>query len=222
MNIEQIKEELEPTLQSVIADIEDYKSQRMHFKEGKYMQIILSALKTILGKPKENPIMKYEQAIDYYFSKEGLERVAEKYTLILQLQDYIIQRTSLPFIFDKYTVLKILQMTITTYSMILEDCYTGTNARDEDICNIFIDIDTMLLSDRNASAENGSKNAKAVDTINRYETKYGGYGVQQVNKTSNGDKKIVLISPEQTEKLLHNYSFSNIAIEEETKKKTKK
>lgn len=68
----------------------------------------------------------------------------------------------------------------------------------------------MLLTDRNNSAENGLLNAKAVDNVNKYEEAYGGYGVQTKKTKNVSEKKILVYTQEETEKMLNNYSFSNL------------
>ena len=183
MELKKIKEKLDPILKQQNNFIHEifFDSDKKVPKgfDGKIIQVISMRLKNILGNPIENPIMRYDEADNFYFGDNGLKNAQQKYNEIIELQDYIIEQTNLPFIFDKYIILKILQVTLNTYNIFIEDSMNELSSRNEDVRNIFIDLNTMLMSDRNVSAENGTNNAKAVDTINRYKQVSGGYGVVQ-------------------------------------------
>lgn len=221
MTLKEIIKELRPTIKKIKAEIEETKENKK-FNESKFNLIIASKLKTVLGDPIKNPIMKIDDATEYYFlSEKCIEHIQEKYMLIINLQDYITQELSIPFIYEKYTVLKILQLTLNTYNEFLDECKTGVNARNEDVANLFIDIETMLFSDRNASAENYTKNAKAIDITNRYDKKVGGYGAVFEKDNKPPQKEVLLISPEESERRLKDFNFSALMVEESTKKKEK-
>lgn len=207
LDLDMITDKLDPTLISVKDEI--YRLQCMDkppkINEGKYAQQIMSKLKTILGNPIENPIMKYEEAENYYFnSEDSLKNIQNKYILILELQDYIVSNSGIAFIYDRYMILKILQLTLNSYNDFIDDCRNGINARNEDIANIFLDIETMLIADRNYSAETNTRNAKAIDNANRYKRENGGYGIEY-QKEEKEQKQIVFnVTNEEVKKKLHN------------------
>lgn len=207
MILDEIKEKLQPTLKSINDEL--YRLQCMDkppkINEGKFSQQIMSRLKTILGNPIVNPIMRYDEAENYYFNSENsLQNIQEKYILILELQDYIISNSSIAFIYDRYIILKILQITLMTYNDFIDDCRTGVNLRNEDIANIFLDIETMLIADRNYSAETNTRNAKAIDNSNRYKRENGGYGVEYQKEEKEQKNVVINITNEEVQKKLHN------------------
>lgn len=213
MKLQKIYEQIDP----IIIKIKDEIDRLLSFdkppkiNDGKYLQVILSRLRLVLGNPKINPIMKYEEAIDYYFTNEkALEHTQKKYMEILELQNYIVERTALPFIYDKYTILKMLNITLNTYNEIMTDAQRSDSGRDEDICNIFIDIDTMLLNDRIASAENGTKNFKAIDAANKYKTKNGGYGVVVEKEKHEFKEESKIINAEVVQQKIAKFGFSKM------------
>ena len=207
LDLDEIKEKLEPTLKGIEDEL--YRLMCMDkppkINEGKYAQQIMSKLKTILGNPIENPIMKYGEAENYYFNDENsLKHIQEKYILILELQDYIISKSNISFIYDRYIILKILQLTLNTYNSFIDDCQSGINARNEDIANIFLDIETMLIADRNYSAETNTRNAKAIDNTNRYKRENGGYGIEYQKEENKTENVVFNITNEEVQKKLHN------------------
>lgn len=215
MELKKIKEQLEEILDKVNAKIDYFieaaQGKVVKFPQGLMEQVISSRLKAILSNPIENPILTKQQMEDFYFGAKGLENTQKKYVDILELQDYIIAKTALPFILDKYIVLKMLSISLNDYNMILSDAVSGINARDEQICNIFLDIENLIVSDRNSSAENGTKNVKAVDMVNRYTRDYGGFGIRAINdkEKDNVKKEIYIVSGEEVEKkLANNFGFS--------------
>lgn len=221
-------EEIKYGLDEIIEKIEKEKelilfsgSKNPKIDYGKYLQLLLSKLRLVLGNQEKNATMRVDVAEKYYWNEEdGLEHIQERYQLILELQDYIVCETCLPFIYDRYTIFKLLQISSNTYNMFIDDCQNGVNARNEDIANVFLDIETMLLNDRNASAENGTKNAKAIDTINRYKKHNGGFGVVSEKDDKSIGKGIIIVTPEETQRKINAYGFSNLL--EENSKNTKK
>lgn len=213
MQLEEIKIQLDDTLKKVKNEIEELKySSKGKANEGKFVQIILSKLRKILGNPIENPIMKYADAELYYFNSEvALENMQEKYMLIIDLQDYIVEQANVAFIYDRYTIIKLLQITLNNYNEFISEIQNGINARNEDIGNLFLDIETMLLNDRNVSAENNTTNAKAIANTNRYKKENGGFGV--VYESEKNAKpttiNVISISQEETDKKLQSY-FPNL------------
>lgn len=206
MVLSDIKVKLDPLLNKLSFEIAD---ETKKHNLAKYNQLVMVRLREIIGNPRKNPIMSYDEAIKYYFEK-GKKNIEKKYLLIVNLQAYICTKLSFPFIYDKFLICKILQITQKTYNDIIMDSKTGINSRDETVCNVFLDIDTMLLTDRNNGAEAGILNAKAVDNVNKYEEIYGGYGVQVKKQKNVSEKKILVYTQEETEKILNNYSFSNL------------
>lgn len=207
MILDEIKEKLQPTLKSIEDEL--YRLMCMDkppkINEGKFSQQIMSKLKTILGNPIENPIMKYEEAENYYFnSEDSLKNIQNKYILILELQDYIISNCGISFIYDRYIILKILQLTLNTYNIFIDDCKSGVNVRNEDISNIFLDIETMLIADRNYSAETNTRNAKAIDSVNRYKRENGGYGIEYQKEEKEQKQVVINVTNEEVKKKLHN------------------
>ena len=215
MELKKIKKQLEEIIDKVNERINYFvasaQGKTLKFPQGMFEQVISSRLKKILSNPIENPIFTKQELEDFYFGSNGLNNITNKYIDIMDLQDYIISKTQLPFILDKYIILKMLNLSLNDYNTILSDAVSGVNARDERICNIFLDIENMIISDRNSSAENGTKNAKAIDTINRYNKEHGGYGIYAVNDKNkqNVTKEIYLVSGEEVEKkLANNFGFS--------------
>ena len=209
MDLEYIKKELETSLQYVEKEI--FRLQSMDkppkFNENKFLQRIYAKLRTILGNPIENPIMKIDEAEQYYFNPfDGLQHIQEKYILILELQEYIVEKTDLPFVYDRYLIQRILQVTQTTYNIFIEECLNGINARDENIANIFEDIETMVISDRNNSAELGIRNAKAIDNVNKYKRTSGGFGVLSEKENKNDNQIVVNMSVEEVNKKLNTFT----------------
>lgn len=213
MKLQKIYEQIDPVIEQITKELDKLLSMDKPPKinDGKYLQVILSRLRLVLGNPKNNPIMKYEEALDYYFnSEDALKNTQKKYIDILELQNYIVEKTTLPFIYDKYTILKMLNITLNTYNEIMMDAQRHDSGRDEDICNIFVDIDTMLLNDRIASAENGTKNFKAIDAANKYKTKNGGYGVTVEKEKFETKQESKVISTEVVEQKLGKFGFSKM------------
>ena len=71
MTLKEIIKELRPTIKKIKAEIEETKENKK-FNESKFNLIIASKLKTVLGDPIKNPIMKIDDATEYYFlSDEG-------------------------------------------------------------------------------------------------------------------------------------------------------
>ena len=213
MDLEYIKKELETSLKYVESEI--YRLQSMDkppkINENKYLQRIYSKLRVILGNPIENPIMKIDEAEQYYFNIfDGLQHIQEKYILILELQEYIVEKTDLPFVYDRYLIQRILQVTQTTYNIFIEECLNGINARDEDIANIFEDIETMIISDRNNSAELGTRNAKAVDNVNKYKRASGGFGILSEKENKNNEQIVVNMSVEEVNKKLNTFAGGTV------------
>lgn len=215
MELKKIKEQLEEILDKVNAKIDYFievaQGKVVKFPQGMMEQVISSRLKKILSNPIENPIFTKQEMEDYYFGSNGLKNAQQKYIDILELQDFIIAKTQLPFILDKYIILKMLSLSLNDYNMILSDAISGVNARDEKICNIFLDIENLVISDRNSSAENGTRNVKAIDMVNRYTKEYGGFGIRAVNdkEKENVKKEIYIVSGEEVEKkLANNFGFS--------------
>lgn len=223
MTLEEIKDKIDDFLKGIAK--EKYNLMLLDKPpkniQGELMIKIMSKLKTIVANPINNPIMKYDEAQKYYFySNDSLKNIQDKYITIIELQDYIISQTEITFIYDRFIISKILQITQDTFNQFIEDCRSGVNSYDEDIANIFVDIETMLISDRNASAENFTRNSKAIDTTNRYETKYGGYGITSVsNKNTNNAQTIINITPEEAEKKLHTFGLSQIDLNNNDDKK---
>lgn len=215
MELKKIKKQLEEIIDQVNKKIDNFiilaQGKTIKFPQGMYEQVISSRLKKILSNPIENPIFSKQELEDFYFGSNGLNNITNKYIDIMDLQDYIISKTQLPFILDKYIILKMLNLSLNDYNIILSDAVSGVNARDEKICNIFLDIENMIISDRNSSAENGTKNAKAIDKINRYKKEHGGYGIYAVDDKNKESitREIYLVSGEEVEKkLANNFGFS--------------
>ena len=224
MTLDEIKSELELYLEQIKDELEILlhmpKSQRIN--KGEYVVRILAKLKTIIGNPKKNPTMNFGEAEKYYvYGENALEHIQERYILILELQEYIISKTTVPFIYDKFTILKLLQLSSTDYGIFMADAldYWKTTEQLEEIANVFLDIDTMLLNDRMIGAENGTHNAKAIDTGNRYKKSNGGYGVkfEEDSSTNSSTKKYIDVSPEEAQRKLAN-QFGFITTEEPKKK----
>lgn len=213
MTLDEIKEKLEPTLKGIEDEL--YRLMCMDkppkINEGKYAQQVMSKLKTILGNPIDNPIMKYDEAENYYFNDENaLSNIQQKYIMIIELQDYIISNSGISFIYDRYIILKILQLTLNTYNSFIDDCQSGINSRNEDVANIFLDIETMLISDRNYSAETNTRNAKAIDNANRYRRENGGYGVEFQREETKEKNVVINVTNEEVQKKLHNFGIGAI------------
>lgn len=225
MELEQIKDELELYLQNIKDEITTLlrlpKAPKIN--KGEYVLRVLSKLKTIVGNPIKNPIMTYGEAENYYvYGDNALENLQQRYILILELQDYITSTTTLPFIYDKFTILKLLQLNNKDYNSFINDAeYSWKTAGNlEHIANIFLDIDAMLLNDRMLGAENGTHNAKAIDIGNRYKRGTGGFGVKFEESESNNSgnsKSYIDVTPEEAQKKLAN-QFGFITTEEPKKK----
>lgn len=212
--LEEIKERLAPAYEIVKNELEKIQSgvsKSTKVDYGRYCQIVLSKLRLILGNQERNATMRRDIAEQYYFNEEnGLEHIQERYQLIIELQDDIVTNTCIPFIYDRFTILKLLQITADTYNTFISDCENGINAYNEDIANLFLDIETMILNDRNTGAENGTKNAKAVDIVNRYKKKNGGFGVQFEESTNADEKKPIMITVEEAQRKINEYGFTNL------------
>lgn len=209
MTFEEVKVELEPTL--IKLQRKAYKASAKNLNEDSKLTLVVStALKRILADPVKNPIMKINEAETYYFNPiDGLQHIQEKYMLIINLQSYITEKLYIPYIYDKYTILKIMQVTLTTYNEFISQCSTGVNARNEDIANLFVDIETMLFAERNSSAENRNKNSRAIDTVNRYSKAIGGYGAtfEPIEKE---DNNVIIMSVEESQKKLAEFGYSKM------------
>ena len=121
MQIEKIKQELQSTLEEIkkVYEENDALVKPKTLNDGKYMQMINTKLRFILGNPKTNKIMSTKEADEYYFDKKkGIQHMQARYMLILELQQYITEETMLPFIYDRYMVCKILQISYTSYIII--------------------------------------------------------------------------------------------------------
>lgn len=223
MTLDEIKSKLEPFLKEIAKEkynllLLDKPPKNI---QGELAIRILSKLKTIIANPILNPIMKYDEAEKYYFnSNNSLNNIQDKYITIIELQDYIINKTGITFIYDKFIITKLLQINQDIYNKFIEDCRNGTNSYNEDVANLFIDIETMMLNDRNASAENNVRNAKAVDTTNRYSNKYGGYGVTSVLKEQEPKGDVIInITPEEAQKRLHAFGITQLETPKDDNKK---
>lgn len=218
MTFESIKQELEETLIAIKDDAtQELCITKKPIKNyGKFIQQVLAKLRLILGDIDKYPIMKYDDCIEYYFNEAyGYMRIRDKYKLMIKLQNFIVEKSGLPFIFDRYTIIKILQITLTSYNKILDDCYNGFMNYNEDIRNVFIDIETMLLNDRNSSAENNNANARAIDNVNRYKKENGGFGVEIQDSTKEKKQVVINITDEETQKkLATRFNFEQIASKE--------
>ena len=226
MTYQEIEEYLIPKLEKINCAISDEinadpEKPKAIKNWGRFNNLIISDLKLILCDTIKNPIMKYENAMEYYFpknEKEACLNIDEKYNIIIKLQNLICSTTGVPFIYDKFTILKILQVTLNTYNSILNDCYNNNIGLDEDTRNLFMEIETMLINDRNTSAENNNANSKAIDMGNRYGKEYGGYGVKIEKNKAEGNIANVIISVEETNNKLDNrYNFTSIAEKKEKK-----
>lgn len=219
LSFETIRMELEECLTNIICDIgKEIEVTKKPIKNyGRYVQVVVAKLKLILGDLDKYPIMNYDNAIIYYFNKEnGYTNIKKKYELILKLQDHIVSTTRIPFIYDRYTIIKILQVTLGTYNRIVNDCLNGAIIQDnENVANVFCDIETMILNDRNSSAENNNTNARAIDNVNKYKKENGGYGVEVQGQGKEQKVTNFIISNEEVEKkLLTRFNFVNQAKKE--------
>lgn len=213
MELKEIKKRLAPSLKKINEFVERNSLEKLYNRNpsATYVQLIATKLKTILGNPIDNPIMTSDVAHRYYYGENGLINTQMKYCDILDLQNHIVEKTGLPFIYDKFLILKMLQITLATYNEFIDIATHENTINDEDIRNIFADIDTLLLSERNSSAENGLKNANAIDRFNRYQKSDGGYGIVGSEKVDNNQKNIIVITDEIAQKKLHNnFGFSKI------------
>lgn len=206
MTFENIRFELEDCLHSINTDIdvEISLTKKPIRNYGRYVQMVLSKLKLILGNVDRYPIMTYDNAIKYYFNEaKGFLNLKHKYDLILKLQDHIVMATRIPFIYDRYTIIKILQITLNSYNQIINDCSNGALIQNnDDVANLFCDIETMILNDRNSSAENNNANAKAIDNVNKYKKENGGFGVEVQGQGKVSTTTNYIISNEEVEKKL--------------------
>lgn len=223
MQIEKIKQELQSTLEEIkkVYAENDALSKPRNLNDGKYMQMINTKLRVILGNPKSNKIMTITEADDYYYNqKKGLSRVQDKYMLILELQEFITSETMLPFTYDRYLVCKLLQITLNTYNTYIEDANNNLNKNGlEEVGNVFLDIESMLLADRILSAENRIKDSGAIDRANKYRKQNGGFGVLAEKEKENKGKEIITVTAEDAQKKLSTFGFSQILIENTEKKK---
>lgn len=214
MTLEEIKKALAPSIRKAknyLNKQEQNQKNNSSDNASKLSLIISTALKQVLANPVLNPIMKYVEAELYYFnSADALKHMQDKYMLIIDLQAYITQELYIPFIYDKYIILKLLQLTLTTYNEFLDQCQNGVNARNEDIANLFIDIETMMFNDRNASAENRTKNAKAIDVVNRYSRKIGGFGATFEKEKKEEKKEILVFTAEESQRKLAEFGYSKM------------
>ena len=227
MTLNEIKAKLHPLLTKINDEINEIMSRPKPPKinKGEYVVRVLAKLKTIIGNPILNPSMNCNEAELYYFYGENaLHNIQNKYILILELQDYIIETANIPFIFDKFSILKLMQLTARDYNDFIEEWTNSPQCTDEQqqIINILLDLDTMMINDRMLGAENGTLNAKAIDTHNRYKRKSFGFGATFEEDGQNGNggvanSKYIDATPEEAEKKLAN-QFGFVAIEE-TKKK---
>lgn len=222
MQIEKIKQELQITLEDIkkVYEENDALVKPKTLNDGKYMQMINTKLRFILGNPKTNKIMSTKEADEYYFDKKkGIQHMQTRYMLILELQQYITEETMLPFIYDRYMVCKILQVSYSTYNMYVEDAINNVNLNGNDeVGNLFLDIENMILSDRISSAENKIKDGSSIDRTNRYKKQNGGFGVTFEKDTSRDGKKEIIVSTEDAQKKLSTFGFSQILIENNEKK----
>ncbi len=225
MQIEKIKQELQTTLEDIkkVYEENDALIKPKVLNDGKYMQMINTKLRVILGNPKNNKIMTIVEADNYYYNpKKGLSRVQDKYMQILELQEFITLQTMLPFIFDRYLICKILQITLNTYNTYVEDANNNLNKNGlEEVGNVFLDIESMLLADRISSAENRIKDGNAIDRANKYRKQNGGFGVLVEKEKENKGKEVITITAEDAQKKLSTFGFSQVLIEN-TEKKQKK
>lgn len=228
LTIKDIKGKLVDCIAKINAEIQGLikLNPKIKINDGKYIQIILSNLRYILGDLETNPIFKNSEAEDYYFGENGFKNIQKKYNDILELQNFIVMESGLPFVYDKFTILKLLQLTMFTYNDFLEDIQTGINARNEDVGNVFLDIELMLINDRNMSAENGTKNAKAVDTVNRYKKESGGFGVRvEKGGIEDNEKKkgyLDIFNEEEAQRKLSAFGFTKLLEEKMKEEKRKK
>lgn len=148
----------------------------------KYALITRQRIRRFLDNPIERPKMKVNKAFEYYVtSNTSLANLQERYIAMNDLIDYVNFEIC-PYIYDKIDILNIFQLTDTAYTQLLEDSRCGTlsgvdKESTEAIGQLLLSIDRQLLADRNMAAETGQRNAKAIDTVNRYEKKDGGHGV---------------------------------------------
>lgn len=148
----------------------------------KYALIVRQRIRRFLDNPVKRPKMKLKEAFDYYVeSPSSLMNLQERYNEMNDLIDYINFEIC-PYIYDKIDILNIFQITSTTYSQMIEESVSETlNVEDKDtketIKQLILSIDNQLLADRNMAAETGQRNAKAIDTVNKYDKKDGGHGV---------------------------------------------
>lgn len=206
MTFETIRHELEDCLNNISCDIDNEiaLTKKPIRNYGRYVQMVLSKLKLILGDIDKYPIMTYDVAMKYYFDEGiGFVNLKQKYELILKLQDHIVMTTRIPFIYDRYTIIKILQITLNTYNKIVNDCMNGAVIQNnDDVANLFCDIETMILNDRNSSAENNNANAKAIDNVNKYKRENGGFGVEIQGQGKTTQTTTYIITNEEVEKKL--------------------
>ena len=206
MTFETIRYELEDCLHSINCDIDaEITLTKKPIKNyGRYVQMVLSKLKLILGDLDKYPIMSYDIAMKYYFDEGiGFVNLKQKYDLILKLQDHIVMATRIPFIYDRYTIIKILQITLSSYNRIVNDCMNGAIIQNnEDVANLFCDIETMILNDRNSSAENNNANARAIDNVNKYKKESGGFGVEVQGQGKDTKVTNIIVTNEEVEKKL--------------------
>lgn len=213
LTYERIKEELTPTFVKIRnTNKSAYKSSTLVYTENKQLQLINSKLITIFSNQIENPIMTEEKAYNYYFmSNNARNNLLYKYQLIINVKDLIINETLLPFTFEKLIILKILQVTLPTYNKLLTYCNKDDLRVKEELADILLDIETMTLMERNLCAEMGLKNARAVDTVNRYKKEFSGFEVEQkYNDEDKLNRNEIVLSIEENKKIIDNFGFSNL------------
>lgn len=76
-------------------------------------------------------------------------------------------------------VCKILQISYSTYNMYIDDANSNMNLNGNDeVGDLFLDIESMLLSDRISSAENKIKDGSSIDRTNRYKKQMVGLALR--------------------------------------------
>lgn len=196
LELKKIKKEIE-------TEIEKFK-QEVNVEEEKKFATLLqtrvnAVLKKIVCNTKDNKLMRNNEAYNYYFSNEnGYEHLCEKYNLIIDLQFFLTEKINTQFVYDKFTLLKILQLPLQTYNNFVETCIqnqksASTSEYQEDIANVFLEIESLLITDRLNAAEQGNLDSKAVDNTNRYSKNIGGYGLTPIkpkDDLSNADNRL--------------------------------
>lgn len=80
MQIEKIKQELQSTLEEIkkVYEENDALVKPKTLNDGKYMQMINTKLRFILGNPKTNKIMSTKEADEYYFDKKKVFNICKQ------------------------------------------------------------------------------------------------------------------------------------------------